>query len=388
MPPEPPALDIERSPLLRAILDDTVAQVWEFWGDGEYPSSRDLKDEADARVDEVLDTWSDEDLAAFAKSDSWVRVGLAEAGSVHPGDDRLQHVRRRLAMRIVEVGLRDAERELALRTLADPQPDARAFRTVPGLWEALSPRDLLLPLTPERVPAEPLSADPYLQFDGFGLFPNPYLRREREFFWELSELAREGRLEVKVAIDPFRVVPIDEVAMKLLEDYWFGARITRENLDSMDPRDLGRTFHRRDTSNPEGEINQTFYPLIGTSFDWSKRDETVKVLQVEEVRPKPSEPLADELVKGRYLHSERDTARHSFIHLDGAVKAFDAATYRPSETEPLAPSPKAPFYRKLFRVDGEITDEVWGMLVGHFFRGNELIAEYFGELVDERFPQT
>jgi hypothetical protein len=381
--PEPPRFDLDRSPLLRAIVDDVVVQVWEFWGEGEYPSSRDLKDEADARVQEVVDTWSNRDLAEFGRSDSWVRVGLAEAGSIQPGDDRAAHLRRRLAMRVVEVGLAEAEYELRLRTLGDPRPEDRVFRTVPGLWEALSPRDHLLTLTADNVPKMP-GADPYLVFDGFGLFPNPYLRRAREFFWELCDLALEERYEVKVAIDPFRVVPIEQMAMKLLEDYWYGARITRENLDSLAPRDLGRTFHRRDTGTSEGRLNQTFYPLIGISVDWSVRDDTIKVLQVEEVRAAPEGAYVGDQVIARYLHSERDTDRRAFTHLDGAVKAFDATTHRPSEADPLAPQPKTSTYRKLFRVDGQIPDEDWGMMVGHFFRGNELIAEYFGELVDER----
>ncbi|MGD9734935.1 MAG: hypothetical protein AB7V58_04905 [Solirubrobacterales bacterium] len=285
MTPRPPEFDLARSALLRGILDDTVAQVWEFWGEGPYPSSEDLKEEVDARVGEVLRGWSARELAEFARADSWARVGLAEEGWVHPGDDRAAHLRRRLAMRIVELGLWEAEHELRLRTLSDPSPEDRAFSTVPELWEALTERDLLLPLTEERL-AEPLSADPSLRFGDFALFPNPYLRREREFFWELCDLARTGLYEVKVAIDPFRVVPGDELAMKLLEDYWFGARITRENLDSLDQGDLGRTFHRRDVSTPAGEVAQTFYPLIGTSFDWSLRDHTVKVLQVERSAPR------------------------------------------------------------------------------------------------------
>lgn len=388
MYPDLPTFHLDDSPLLRAILDDRVAQVWEFWGEGAYPSTRHLKDEVDARVQQVLDTWSDAELEEFATHDSWVRAGLADAGSVHEGDDRSAHRLRRVATRVVERGLGLAEHELSLRTLADPEPEARAFRAVPGLWEALSSRDYLLALTPERVPTDTSSDDPYIEFDGFGLFPNPYLREARELFWELCELARDERLQVKVAIDPFRVVPIDEVQMKFLKDYWFGARLTRENLDSTEPHHLGRTFHRRDLASEKGGLNQIAYPLIGTSFDWSLREETIKILQVEEVRQAPSERLIGGPVTGRYLHSERDTIRHAFTHLDGAIKGFDAAEHRPSELDPLAPRPKASRYRKLFRVDGEMRDEDWGMVVGHFFRDNELIAEYFGELVDERVPQA
>lgn len=52
------------------------------------------------------------------------------------------------------------------------------------------------------------------------------------------------------AVHPFRVTSVDEVPMRLLEDYWYGVRINADNLDSLDPHDIGvRTFHaaRRDT---------------------------------------------------------------------------------------------------------------------------------------------
>lgn len=41
-------------------------------------------------------------------------------------------------------------------------------------------------------------------------------------------------------------------------------------------------------------------------------------------------------------------------------------------------------YRKFFRVDGQIDDADWGRIVAHFFRSNDLVIEYFGELLDER----
>jgi hypothetical protein len=41
-------------------------------------------------------------------------------------------------------------------------------------------------------------------------------------------------------------------------------------------------------------------------------------------------------------------------------------------------------YRKLFHVDGALDDDLWGRIVAHFVRGNELAIEYFGELLDER----
>lgn len=75
------------------------------------------------------------------------------------------------------------------------------------------------------------------------------------------------------------------------------------------------------------------------------------------------------------------------MHLDGAAKAFPRDSYGPTTIEPELPQ-GAPLYRKLFRIDGPIPDQEWGRLVAHFFRGNELVIEYFGEILDERSGVT
>jgi hypothetical protein len=38
----------------------------------------------------------------------------------------------------------------------------------------------------------------------------------------------------------------------------------------------------------------------------------------------------------------------------------------------------------MWRVEGAVDELDWGRLVGRFFRGNELVIEYFGEALDER----
>ncbi len=74
----------------------------------------------------------------------------------------------------------------------------------------------------------------------------------------------------------------------------------------------------------------------------------------------------------------------SVDHLDGAIKAYELQGYSADVTTPAEPKGINPIYRKMWRVEGPIDESDWGRLVGHFFRGNELVIEYFGEALDER----
>lgn len=188
-----------------------------------------------------------------------------------------------------------------------------------------------------------------------------------------------AELDVAVAVHPFRVTGVDQVPMRLLEDYWYGVKINADNLDSLDPHDVGvRTFHaaRQDT------IERFFHPLLGTWFDWERRshhdpDDPVKRLYVREVRPatdRHGEPLVAAL--NRELHAERDTAAHRFTHVDGKICRYDAAGYAPTVSQPDAPLGVATHSRKLWRVDGPMSDSTWELLVGLHFRRNELIQEH------------
>jgi hypothetical protein len=67
-----------------------------------------------------------------------------------------------------------------------------------------------------------------------------------------------------------------------------------------------------------------------------------------------------------------------------SVLTYPTETYGPTAANPRA-RPGAPERRrKLWRVDGPMSDEQWMELVGLFFRGNELIGEHFEDAFAER----
>lgn len=210
-------------------------------------------------------------------------------------------------------------------------------------------------------------------------FPHPHLAPKRELLGLLTELLSEG-LQVAVALHPFRRARLDEVRPRLLEDYWSGIKTTAENLDSLDAHDVGTpTFH---AASDRSAVQKLFNPMLGTWIDWARRSDDasdpVKRLYVREVRP-PVNGRGEELVavQNAELHSERNTAARRFTHVDGKVRRHLTSTYGPSRENPMAATGPFTHSRKLWRVDGPLSDEQWAELVGLHFRGNELVEEHF-----------
>ena len=121
--PELPKFELDGSGLLRGLIDGTMAQIWEFWGDGEYPDDQKLKQEADRLVDDVLASSSDSDLVEFGKTDSWVKAGKAEQRGINDAEDPIGHRHQQMAMRVIEVALEHARYGIDRQALLhDPLP--------------------------------------------------------------------------------------------------------------------------------------------------------------------------------------------------------------------------------------------------------------------------
>jgi hypothetical protein len=222
------------------------------------------------------------------------------------------------------------------------------------------------------------SDDRYLIVGDYAVFPHPGVRGCRELIADLWWLAAQGS-DVRVAVHPHRVVPRKDAQDIMLLDYWFGITPTRSDLDDLSV--VGHTHHER-----RADAHEEFgaHPLVATDFAWHAEG-TNKILKVEETVPR-SAYASGGPVRNRFLHSIRDTLAHEFVHLDGAIKAYELAGYKADLATPTATKGTSPLYRKMWRVEGAIEEAEWGRLVGHFFRGNELVIEYFGDALDERSP--
>lgn len=196
-------------------------------------------------------------------------------------------------------------------------------------------------------------------------------RPNADLMWRFGQYFRQsGRTnDFRVAIDHSRLMP-KEAFQKVFElSRWFGPRFGRDKLD--DPRVEGLTVVGRD--------EPAFFALLGpsslerTEFYW-RHDDGIKKLEIEEISTR--EHVIDNRYLNRYLHAERDVRARRLRHFDGAVKIYPRDRYEGRLSVHL---PRGERCRKvkLFRIDGDVDVERWLDMVGYFFRGNEMVLEYF-----------
>jgi hypothetical protein len=312
-------------------------------------------------------------VAAFAKGDRLLQNRMTGPG---PDFDLEADAVRLGAFRLLEIELGHVQERLQLASLEAATEDDLVCRLTSGLWPALTERHRLFRLQRSAL-SEGSGNDPFFVFGDRAVFPHPFIRGCRELLGDLMGLGWQGA-DVHVALDPVRALPLADAGGHMLFDYWFGCRLTRADLDDLSH--VGETWHVRPL---DQKLELGTKPLAATVFRW-KADGAIKTLEVDEIVPAGETEPSGPYYVNRYLHALRDTEAHRFVHVDGAVRAYTAASYTATRANPKGTRGNAVRYRKLFRVDGPLDDNVWGRIVAHFFRGNELVIEYFGELLDER----
>ncbi|HTD83269.1 MAG TPA: hypothetical protein VK648_05695 [Gemmatimonadaceae bacterium] len=206
----------------------------------------------------------------------------------------------------------------------------------------------------------------YHQFLRRGYTSNPNF----EFLSRFIRFHEETRSSnaFRVGIDHRRLMPLEAFHLMMECDVWRGPTFAAEQLD--DPNAVGVTVVKR-IEYPPFKLH---YDLDRTEFMWSFRD-GVKTFEVEEVSNVTAK--FGYLYLNRYLHSERLVAEKRFRHLDGAVKVYLENEYAGRVTSSVPNEPRAFRRVKVWRVDGEIPLPRWLDLIGFFFKGNEMLIEYF-----------
>ncbi len=246
------------------------------------------------------------------------------------------------------------------------------FGAFPQLAAYQTKKDELMPLnTPGFEPTES-----GIHYNNHVLFYHQFLRRNftgnlnYDFLSRLTDYYQRHRQQpISVAIDHLRLVPQQWFSPIFGKDYWYGPPLNWKLID--DKYEVGPTVHWSPFSHPHN--------IDRTEFHWSYRND-IKTLQIEEIHGlKLLDNPDTDVVLNRYIHSQRDIARGTFIHLDGAVKIYEQDSYKQRYDSKMTEADKSKYKPKLFRIDNPISDEEWAQLITFFFCGNEMVLEYLNK---------
>lgn len=212
-----------------------------------------------------------------------------------------------------------------------------------------------------------------IHYNNHVLFYHQFLRRNftgnlnYDFLSRLTDYYHKHQQQpISVAIDHLRLIPQQWFSPIFEKDYWYGPPLNWRLID--DKYEFGLTVH--------GSTRSILHNIDRTEFLWSYRN-GLKTLQIEEIQGlKLLDDPDTDVVLNRYIHSQRDIARGTFIHLDGAVKIYERDSYQHRYDNKMTDAEKSDYKPKLFRIDDPISDEEWAQLITFFFRGNEMVSEY------------
>lgn len=184
-----------------------------------------------------------------------------------------------------------------------------------------------------------------------------------------------------VAIQAHVVLAARHHARYMTEEYIRGPRVLSAAAleDPRFPEDPSGTVteHRRVQAHPL----HLLFPLERTEVMWSYRD-GVKTVQIEELQPCATD--SGDIVANRYVHGRWSDADKHMIHFDGALRTYAARDYPERlATDMKKFSGRAASYRKLFRIDAPFQLADWARLTTKFFESNELVLEYFENLLGD-----
>ena len=265
--------------------------------------------------------------------------------------------------------------------VVNPRPgNSKVLSVLPELSELVDD-DGLIKLTSEFT-----LFDGGIRYREFVLHYHQFLRRgfssnpNFDFLGTLARYRNEtgGNNEFRIAIDHRRLMRLDDYRQIIELDKWYGPAFDPDKLD--DPDYVGLTVVGRIYPN-----SLDSHPIDKTEFLW-KRNEgaSIKTLEIEELSS-PTKPY-DGWHINRYVHAERDMANHVFRHFDGAAKVYAQDNYSERIGQTMPHHMSCNHYVKLFRIDGGILLDDWLSLIGMFYKGNEMVIEYFDpDLFNEKF---
>jgi len=179
----------------------------------------------------------------------------------------------------------------------------------------------------------------------------------------------------RIAIDHRRIMPKEFYSRIIEFDTWFGPTFDKDKLD--DPHAIGLTLVKRN----KNSLFELTNSLDRTEFFWSYRG-GIKNFEIEEISDNGYH--FEHYYFNKYIHSERDIKSKITRHVDGAVKVYLDNVYSNRKNSQMPNEFKCHKKIKLWRIDGDINLDSWIELISFFYKGNEMIIEYFNP---EEFKQ-
>ena len=215
----------------------------------------------------------------------------------------------------------------------------------------------------------------YHQFLRRGFTSNPNF----DFLGRFALYRRKSTNEFRIAIDHRRIMSIEHFQQIMELDTWYGPHFNRDHLDDLNK--VGLTIIQRERPS----VFDLSSKIDRTEFFWTADRKTrIKGFEVEEICS--DDTSIETYFLNRYVHCERDTANATLRHFDGAVKVYTNADYPRRTKSQMPKEAKATKKIKLFRIDGNVDVDEWIELIAMFFKGNEMVLEYFDpEQYEKRF---
>jgi len=227
----------------------------------------------------------------------------------------------------------------------------------------------------------------YLANANYMILAHPYFRRNYrksnnytpkfiDLFWAL----KDENIDAYIAIDLNRVRINMDDSYYMEHDTWFGSPFNKNIYHIED----GVSKLRPPLDLDDFMIEFLFNSVYSLDIMWYTTNDDIKVFQAEEFKVDSFTIVVDDIVYHpvRYIHAEFDNRNGYFRHFDGAVELYTDDEYslrrdknfnqKTNENEQIKPNSI-----KLFKLNGEISVEMWIDYISHFFTQNPLVMEYF-----------
>jgi len=281
--------------------------------------------------------------------------------------------------RILGVSLLGREEMLVAECVTLVEPSL-ARRACPQLFAmADSDKDNLVPLSK----LSPIGPGVFRVGD-LAVFAHPYFRRSlfranslNEAFLQQLATLDPAQQTVKIALDRDMVGLVSTYQEEVEYEYWYGPKFS----DDLTMIPLGVSCHQA------SDVERFFHGMSATEFWWQSRDD-LHILEVEELRDRPSGGVASDRYGCLYVHSIVEECSGRIQHFDGSIRTYSEEHMLARLETNIMHSGRNTEYTKLWRVDGSISVADWKALLTHYYRDNHLVGEYLGVPQDEETPDA